>query len=433
MSAPSPIRAFVVAGLGFGDEGKGATVDWLVRRHGASTVVRYNGGPQAAHHVATDDGRVHCASQLGAGVLVPGVRAHLAGTVVVDPPALLAEDEALRSIGVEDGLARLTVDPRSVIVTPMHATMNRLLELARGAGRHGSCGRGVGQALLDAERGNAAVLRAGDLADPRRVRSIVRDIRLSRLDRADQLCDDRPGATDLRACRDGLADPRSDEAVTESLCAAARRIAIRTPSAAELGPVVVLEGAQGLLLDRDLGFWPHVTPSSTTFVHAERFLGQLEVGLDVVKVGVLRAYATRHGAGPLATEDEALTAALPEAHNRTDPWQGRFRLGWFDAPMARYALRAIGGVDALVVTHLDRLASLERAQVCPAYENARDVPSDLRKEALTAWWKAAVPRLAPVRADAFRAWLDAELGLPIAAVGQGPTAGDFRLRSDAVI
>jgi adenylosuccinate synthase len=421
------VKAFMVAGLGFGDEGKGSVVDWLVRRHGASTVVRYNGGPQAAHHVVTADGRSHCASQLGAGVLVPSVRGHLARSVAVDPLALLAEDEALRAIGVEDGLARLTVDPRCVVVTPMHAAMNRIQELARGARRHGSCGRGVGQAVLDAERGFVPSLRMGDLVDPDKVLAIVRQIRIAKLDRADQICDEHPDDLELHALREReLKDPARDGEVARrfhELLSKAKALLAR-PTASDLGEAVVLEGAQGVLLDRHHGFWPYVTPSVTTFDEAERFLFDAAWTGAVSRVGVLRAYATRHGAGPMVTEDEALTLALPERHNRLDPWQGRFRAGWFDGPVARYAIEAASGLDALVVTHLDRLARAPAIRVCPEYDRGRHLP-DFHKDERTSWWSACTPRYADLPdADAFIPWVEAALGRRVTAVSRGPTAED---------
>ena len=113
------MQGHLVLGLGFGDEGKGTIVDWLARQANAPPlVVRWNGGPQAAHHVV-DGGRVHCFAQLGSASFVPGARTHLAAGMAVDPYALLAEDEALARAGVPDALARLTIDPRARLKTPV--------------------------------------------------------------------------------------------------------------------------------------------------------------------------------------------------------------------------------------------------------------------------------------------------------------------------
>src|SRR4051794_21128182 len=107
----------MVAGLGFGDEGKGSVVDWLVRRHRAELVVRYNGGPQAAHHVVVAGGPTHCFAQLGSGALVPGVQTFLSRYMLVDPLALEVEAELLRQRSGQPVYSRLVIDPRCVVVT----------------------------------------------------------------------------------------------------------------------------------------------------------------------------------------------------------------------------------------------------------------------------------------------------------------------------
>ncbi|NUP38314.1 MAG: adenylosuccinate synthetase, partial [Streptomyces sp.] len=135
----------VVVDLGFGDAGKGATVDRLCRGGGVTAVVRFNGGAQAAHNVVTPDGRHHTFAQFGSGTL-HGVPTHLSRFTVVDPLALAAEADHLRGLGVPDPYGLLTVDREAPLATPYHAAANRLREQARGAARHGSCGMGVGEA-----------------------------------------------------------------------------------------------------------------------------------------------------------------------------------------------------------------------------------------------------------------------------------------------
>ena len=140
--------------------------------HGAHTVVRYNGGPQAGHNVVTPDGRHHTFSQFGAGTFVPGVRTHLACHMLVSPAAMLAEAAHLDGVGVPDAFARTTISARALVITPFQQAANRLRELARGDARHGSCGMGVGEAQADRiALGDEAVLFAGDLADKARTRA----------------------------------------------------------------------------------------------------------------------------------------------------------------------------------------------------------------------------------------------------------------------
>jgi adenylosuccinate synthase len=394
-----------VAGLGFGDEGKGSVVDWLARRHGATAVVRYNGGAQAAHHVVTPEGRAHCFAQLGAASFVPGVRTHLSRFMVVDPLALAAEERAL---GLPDAYARLSADPDCVVVTPFHRAVNRIREAARGSGRHGSCGLGIAEARLDSERPGLPVVRLGDALDPARLRRTLRLLWYVKVDQAEQVA----GAS--AALLADLRRPDRVEALVEAYGDVVRRF--RLTDAPDLGDRVVFEGAQGVLLDREHGFWPHVTPSDTTFAQA---FALLDGDWEAKRVGVLRAYHTRHGAGPLPTEDADLTRAVPDAHNADHPWQGPFRLGWFDGVLARYALRVVGGVDTLVVTNVDRLAG--RARVATEYEQAVDLEDRATR---TAALFAARPRYVTCDADSLLDGIAEAAGRRVDVVSRGPTADD---------
>ena len=134
-----------MCGLGYGDDGKGAIVDWLCRDAGPGPhVVRFNGGAQAAHNVVTADGRHHTFAQFGSGSFARGARRSCRAFVLVDPLALAAEADTWPRPGVPDALDRLTVDRDALLTTPYHAA-NRAREAARGTGRHGSCGMGIGE------------------------------------------------------------------------------------------------------------------------------------------------------------------------------------------------------------------------------------------------------------------------------------------------
>lgn len=446
-------HAILVVGLGFGDEGKGSVVDALTRRHGAKLVVRFNGGPQAAHHVVSPEGRLHCFSQFGAGTLVPGVRTHLARFVAVDPLALAREEAALRALGVDDALLRLSVDPRCVVVTPIHRAMNRIRELARGDARHGSVGLGVGEAVLDAERGALPAVRVGDARDPARLGARLRLLWRMKIDLAEQLVDGARGdGIDHAALDRELVSLRRSEplaALTAALDHLVHRSGVTLTEELWLDEreVTIFEGAQGVLLDRDHGFFPYVTPSRTTFAGADALLAEARWGGAVTRVGVLRAYATRHGQGPFVTEDAELTAAIPDLHNAHHAFQGAFRVGWFDVVAARLALRVAGAVDWLAITNLDRLAGLASVRVCTAHdpgdgsEILRDLPRCEDPAALDARsaLTARLSRLRPVYAElpgwrsasdpAARAFLrfletPAALGIPVGMTSWGPRAGD---------
>lgn len=429
-------QAFVVAGLGFGDEGKGSVVDWLVRRHSAGLVVRYNGGPQAAHHVVTSDGRTHCFAQLGAGMLVPGVRTHLSRFMVIDPLALRAEAAALERHGVAAPLARVTADPRCVVVTPFHRLLNQMQELARGAARHGSCGRGVAQAMLDAERPGLPVIRLDDARRPAHLRDLLRLLWHVKIDQAEQLVDTHPDAPGIAERLSDLRRPERLEALAEAIEGAISDAAggITVAEAPAPARVAVFEGAQGVLLDRDHGFWPHVTPSRTTFAQAMHLIDEWAPSSALMRIGVLRAFATRHGAGPLPTEDPRLAESLPEPHNGNDPWQGPFRVGWFDGALTRHALGVCQSVDGLVLTWMDRLPAERAIRVATRYDaGLLDEPAPAgdnqeTRAALTASLAAARPlwRQVSFSADptarARELLAAAEVIAPLAAISVGPTA-----------
>src|SRR5438034_885069 len=179
-------RAIITVGLGFGDEGKGATVDFLCRHHDADLVVRYSGGSQAGHNVQLPDGRRHTFSQFGAGTLA-GVSTYLAAPVVLHPTALVREAAHLEELGVADPFRTLTVHPRCLVSTWLHQIANQLRELVRGDARHGSCGHGIGETRSYwLQHGHDAVF-ARDLRDPATLREKLELLRQRFLLDMDQL------------------------------------------------------------------------------------------------------------------------------------------------------------------------------------------------------------------------------------------------------
>jgi len=364
-------QAFVVVDLGFGDAGKGTITDFLVREKNARLVVRFNGGAQAGHNVVTDDGFAHTFAQFGAGTFVPGVRTHLAETVVVHPSALLVEATHLeRHSFVPQPLARLTIAENARIITPYHQAANRIRELARGAERHGTCGVGVGETVRDAQENPDDIIRARDLRGLTRLfRQLERTrerLWASLKNEILELGQDHPELTVF-----------SDPEIAVRWMEFVRPVVANVVPSDWLGSWfreensdVVFEGAQGVLLDENYGFHPHTTWSDCTFRGALEILKAYGFSGKTIRLGVLRSYLTRHGEGPFPTENRALAAQLPEIHNSSAGWQGAFRVGYPDLVLARYALRASGGVDGLAVTHCDRNAAVDRAAI--AYETARN-------------------------------------------------------------
>lgn len=347
-------RAVAVVDLGFGDSGKGVVVDALARRLGSCLVVRFNGGAQAGHNVVTPDGRHHTFSQFGAGTFVPGTRTFLSRKMIVHPTALLIEADILAAKGVSDCWERLTISRSALVIAPFQQALGRLRELARGGARHGSCGVGVGEAVGDSLSSGASVLRVGDLEDRVRARRILARMQeRKRVQAADLALAAGPaGESELRLIDDaGTVDAWLDQ--IEGFRRKARLVDDSYLAEREReGDALVFEGAQGVLLDERHGYSPYTTWSDCTFGGAEELLGGLR---PLERLGVLRTYLTRHGAGPFPTEDASLDARLSETHNSTGPWQGPVRRGWPDWTLMRYAIAACGGIHALALTHLDAL------------------------------------------------------------------------------
>ncbi|WP_150242400.1 adenylosuccinate synthetase [Nocardiopsis quinghaiensis] len=445
-----------VVDLGFGDAGKGVTVDLLCARRRFGAVVRANGGAQAAHNVVAPDGRHHTFAQFGAGTLAPDgpVPTHLSRFVVVDPLALAAEAGHLAALGVPDPFSLVTVDRRALISTPWHRAANQARERARGGGRHGSCGMGVGEAMAYALARPEDAPTVGDCAHPARLRRKLRrladhlDAVRRQLTRTGTGSSGPPGGSGPVS---GPADPDVEECV-EAYLAFTRGVRLvdegYLPRLLARSPVV-FEGAQGVLLDEWHGFHPYTTWSTTTTANPLTLLAEAGRPGDARRIGVVRTYTTRHGAGPLVAEDPALGAVLAEPHNGTHPWQGAFRVGHFDAVAHRYAVAATGGVDSLVVTHTDSsVRAGGRLRWCAGYTapdgsplepspaeapaptrpgTAVDGASHLaRQERLARALLAARPVLSAMPASPAEAVGEA-LGLPLEAVFGGPTRADARV------
>lgn len=414
------MSAFVVVDLGFGDAGKGTIVDYLVRRECASLVVRFNGGAQAGHNVVTDDGRHHTFAQIGAGTFVPGVRTHLAETVVVHPTALLVEEAHLRRAGVHDALERLTISADALVTTPFHQAVGRLRELVRSE-PHGTCGVGVGETVRGAILEPDVTLRARDLTSADLVDRLEHQrARLQHAAAGWQV--EGPDADRERAL---LGDPEVSARWLERVQPLIDRRVPVIVDDIEVEGSIVLEGAQGVLLDESWGFHPHTTWSNCTTANAEAWLRRHSVA-DLCRVGVVRTYMTRHGCGPLPSACAELDE-LPEPHNDDQGWQGTFRRGWPDPVLWRYALAATQGVDALAVTHLDRLAGASHWYGVSQYDRPlphlrpRDLDEQAARTREVARARIELVRI-PHEERGYLEWLQRELEVPVSITSRGPAA-----------
>jgi adenylosuccinate synthase len=432
----------IVVGLGFGDEAKGATVDFLCSQGDVATVVRFNGGGQAAHNVIAG-GRHHTFRQFGSGTL-SGVPTFLSRYCLVEPIGLAAEADELAVLGVPDPLRMITVDPDALITTPVHVAANRTREDRRGALRHGSTGLGIGETVwydLACRRGASAGQLVENMVAPATARGRalrVRDCREPRVlrRRLNQL------VRFYRPLLAGGAHGHPDVADMADLLEAFVGAVHIAPSdhlarRAQRGRLV-FEGAQGVLLDQWRGFHPHTTWSTTTPANAQALLASARLPAGYV-LGATHAYTTRHGAGPLPTEDPALLA-VDEPFNGTGLFQGGWRAGHLDLVALRYAVRVVGGVDGLAVSHLDVLddPAAPTVRVVDRYRDSRGRtvdrlplgdPGDLaHQEELTRLLNGATARGRRLRdsRDAVGA-LESALGAPAEVLAFGPAREDRKL------
>jgi adenylosuccinate synthase len=408
----------VVVGAQWGDEGKGKLVDVLAER--ADFVVRYQGGANAGHTVVIGDSQF-VLRQIPSGILHPRVTCVIGNGVVLEPENLFAELDQLRERGIETN-GRLFVSDRTHLVMPYHKLLDAASERSQ---KIGTTGRGIGPAYEDkyGRRG----IRVTDLRRIECAQGLLAD----RVERANRLLE-MMGS--------------SERARFEDHASLLQRLAPRLlPLAADTGLLVhrairegrrvLLEGAQGALLDVDHGTYPYVTSSNTTAGGAAVGSGIGPTAVNGV-LGVVKAYTTRVGNGPLPTEAESPHGErLRQLGGEFGAVTGRpRRCGWFDATVVRYAAR-VNGLTGLAVTKLDVLDSFAEIPVGVAYrldgQSCEEMPAEVEVlarvqpvyEKLSGWQQptGARRRLAdlPSAARAYLDRLEALSGVPIRYVSVG--------------
>jgi adenylosuccinate synthase len=336
----------IVCDLGFGDSGKGSTVDFLCRIEGSNWVIRYNGGAQAAHNVVEPSGRHFTFGMFGSGTLI-GANTILGPKVLVNPMVIADEAQGLMNLGVNSPMDKMYVHGDCLVTTPFHIAANRAKEAARGSNRHGSCGMGIGETVQyqvdmiakrlrrEAMSAQQWPLRVEDLGNKALVKFKLEMMARWLKDNYDleiQWESLVEHYYTLSKAWTTVDDDFIDDVLDTMEC--------------------VFEGSQGVLLDEWYGFFPYVTRSTTTFENALEFLD----GRDVIKMGVVRSYTTRHGPGPMPsqrTDYDIGPFMHPELHNAYGEWMGGWRIGDFDGVAIKYAIEVCGGIDVLTVNHCD--------------------------------------------------------------------------------
>ncbi len=346
-------RCLIVVGAQWGDEGKGKIVDVLAEE--ADIVARYQGGANAGHtvHVGSEEFVLH---QIPSGILHPEKRCLLGNGVVFDIEQFFEEMDALQARGVE-AAARVGVSGRAHLLLAYHRLLDKVSETRLGEAKIGTTGKGIGPAYED--KVARVGVRAGDL---RREDAAEERIR-SAAERAGERL--RSAGAAERVDVDAIV--RRTMALRERLIPLLTETGQEIDDALRAGRSVLLEGAQGALLDVDHGTYPFVTSSNTTAGAAATGVGIGPTAVDAV-LGVVKAYTTRVGSGPLPTE------MLDDAGERLRELGGEYgattgrprRCGWFDAVVVRYAAR-VNGLTGLALTKLDVLDAFDEVRICTGY------------------------------------------------------------------
>ncbi len=333
-------RATVIIGANFGDEGKGLLTDFHAAQLGSDgLVVRFNGGAQAGHTVTTPEGRRHVFSHFGAGTLA-GVPTYLSRFFVVNPLLFFKELPAIAT-----AKPRVYVDRDCPLTTPYDMMINQMVETARGCNRHGSCGIGFDETI---ERNLKAAFRltVADLGCPdlaARLDAIGRDYVPQRL---------------KKLCISAPAQPIVPKPILADFVAAGRAfidaVVLADCTIIRHKKQIIFEGAQGLLLDEEHHWFPHVTRSKTGLKNVIALARATNIdALDVTYV--TRAYLTRHGAGPFPSEVRGLVyPGVRDATNLPNPFQGALRFGWLDLDLLRETVVAdvaVGRASGLSFSH----------------------------------------------------------------------------------
>lgn len=344
--------AYAVIGGQWGDEGKGKIIDYLAGQ--VDAVVRYAGGNNAGHTVVNDKGKFQL-HLIPSGICWPGVYSIIGNGVVVDPDVLHNELTELDSRDIDT--SRVYISERAHVIMPYHVTQDRLEEQARGSGAIGTTGQGVGPAYMD--KVGRTGIRVGDLLDedsllPRLEQTLAfKNTMFSKVYGGDKVSLDDV----LARCRDWAQwlEPHvhsTDEVLQEFI---------------EQDRKLLLEGAQGTLLDLDHGSYPYVTSSSPSVGGACTGLGLNPQSIAGV-LGVFKAYCTRVGGGPMPSElhGEVAEFLREKAHEYGTTTGRPRRVGWFDAVAGRYS-RLVNGLTGLVLTRLDILDSFPSVKICVGY------------------------------------------------------------------
>jgi adenylosuccinate synthase len=427
------MKNIAVVGTQWGDEGKGKLVDLLAP--GFDIVARYQGGHNAGHTVLIG-GKKFVLRLVPSGMLNEHCVCVIGNGVVVDAQALVEEIESLEQMGISvEG--RLLVSNRAHLILPHHREIERVHEDRLGTQRVGTTMRGIGPAYEEKARRHG--VRAAELLKPSELRA--------KLDGT---------VSEINRMLEARGEPRLSAEAYDEYFERARRLAplvtdtaVFLNDAVAAGKRVLLEGAQGTMLDIDHGSYPYVTSSSSTVGGACTGTGLPPTRIDGV-IGIAKAYTTRVGAGPFPTElEDERGRHLQERGNEFGSVTGRpRRTGWFDVPVARYAAM-VNGLSTIALTKMDVLDDLDEIKVCVAYaqegERTDRVPARIEDfgevEAIyetLPGWKSSTLGISryqdlPDKARTYVDFLAEKVGVEIGLISTGPDREETIVREGSLI
>lgn len=422
------MKADVLLGLQWGDEGKGKVVDYLAPKY--NVVARFQGGPNAGHTLEFD-GHKHVLHQIPSGIFRNQIKNIIGNGVVLDPVIFKKEIEGLASFDI-DFRQNLYISKKTQLILPSHKLLDAAYEKAKGKDKIGSTLKGIGPSYQDKIARNG--LRVGDIMAPgfdERYKNLVKKHEriLDHYDFEYDLSEVETPFFDAIEFLRGFNLINSEYLINKSIAS---------------DETILAEGAQGSLLDIDFGSYPYVTSSNTMTAGACTGLGVAPRNIGEV-FGIFKAYCTRVGGGPFPTElfDETGKAIQDEGHEYGATTGRPRRCGWLDLPALKYAIM-INGVTQLFMMKADVLSILDEIKICTKYKLAdgtetEEMPFQLMDEEITpvyetmAGWKSDLTNTKtyeafPQELKDYVSYIERETGVPIKIVSVGPDRTQTILR-----
>lgn len=367
-------KIIVVAGLAFGDEGKGSYTDFLTKEYDIKTLVRYAGGNQSNRTVTLPNGKQLEFSQLSSGMVNPDTHTYITKNVIVSLDNLIEEINDLAKITNENPikiLDRIHINKDCVCVTPYHKLINHLNEIIAGSERRGSVGLGASEARYLNDTFNISI-KFSDLIYSKNKYRNFRDL----YDFAARLFEEVNDKV-MNKLPENIAYLIQEEAMnllnektlnliirreTNIALALSKTIFDSDEEIVLTKDKVMFEGSLGLLIDKDYGLKPNTSLCDTSNSYPKKIISRD----DAIYYGIIRSYYQRHGRGVFPTESRFLRKQLSSEKGNAGYWNGRVRYGWFDSVLYRYSIK-VADVDEVLVSSLDALSNIKEIKICDYY------------------------------------------------------------------